>query len=370
MGEFRTTEGEGLPEDSQQRKSRFWRNFWKILSIVAVVGVVGYLIPVTRYATARGYVTTMDYAEVRSPVTGIVSKILVHSGDMVEEGQVLVELNSAEEEATLSETRARVSKLRTEMERRQAEMSIDLERRSVELSEQKRAHGDNLRVAELEKANAESRLDLTKELVEKGLKSQRELEDIRLQKELSDVRLESLQKKDFAIYETLLARDKEKYASEMHALEEELAALEEAVRRAEARIELRKVRAPIAGQVVRYEFVVGELLQPNYVIYEIFGGATQVLKLRVDERYATRIGTGQKYRARLAIYNGSIQRIYFHGEVSYLRNVIQNDGESSYRMAYCTFDAGDYPIQPGTTAEARIYYAKSSFWSFLLNLEP
>lgn len=370
MGEFRTTDGEGMPEDASQKRKRIWKRIWKIVAVLLVVGVAGWLVPVNRYATARGYVTTREYAEVRSPVTGIVSKILVSSGDMVEEGQVLVELNSAEEEATLSETRARVSKLKTEMERRQAEMSIDLERRSVELTEKKREHGDALRVAELELENASSRLELTSDLVSKGLKSQRELEDVRLQKELCQVRLEALNRKDFKIYDDLLERDRAKYASEMHALEEELAALEEAVRRAEARIELRKVRAPIAGQVVRYEFVVGELLQPTYVIYEIFGGTEQVLKLRVDERYATRIGTGQKYRARLASYNGSIQRIYFRGEIQYLRDVIQNDGENSYRMAYCSFDPGEYAIQPGTTAEARIYYARSSFWSFLLNLEP
>lgn len=370
MGEFRTTDGEGMPDDAQQKRSKFMKRFWKGLAIAIVVGVAGWLIPVNRYATARGYVTTSDYAEVRSPVTGIVSKILVKSGDIVEEGQVLAELNSAEEEATLSETRARVSKLKTEMERRQAEMSIDLERRSVELTERKREHGDALRVAELELENATSRLELTSDLVSKGLKSQRELEDVRLQKELCQVRLDALNRKDFNIYDELLERDRAKYASEIHALEEELAALEESVRRAEARIELRKVRAPIAGQVVRYEFVVGELLQPTYVIYEIFGGETQVLKLRVDERYANRIGTGQRYRARLASYNGSVQRIYFRGEVQYLRNAIQSDGDSSYRMAYCSFDPGEYTIQPGATAEARIYYARSSFWSFLLNLEP
>ncbi|MCQ2403910.1 MAG: HlyD family efflux transporter periplasmic adaptor subunit [Lentisphaeria bacterium] len=370
MGEYRTTAGEQLPEEPLERKRRVRNAILKIFIVLVVIVVTGFAVPINRYATAQGYVTTKEYAEVRSPVTGIVSNILIHSGDMVEAGQVMVELNSSEEEATLAETRARVSKLHTEMERRQAEMSIDLERRSVELTEQKRAHADNLRVAELELANAESRLELTGELVEKGLKAQRELEDVRLQKELCQVRLESLQRKDFKIYEDLLARDRTKYDSEIHALEEELAALEESVRRAEARIELRKIRAPISGQVVRYEFVNGELLQPNYVIYEIFGGEDQILKLRVDERYATRIAGGQKYRAKLSTYKNGFQRIYFRGQVQYLRNIIQNDGEKSYRMAYCLFHSRDYVIPPGTTAEARIYYDRSCFWSFLFNLEP
>lgn len=370
MGEFRTTDGEGLPETRKEHRGRIWRVLWRTAALIIVIAAAGFLIPIRRYAKARGYVTTREYAEVRSPVTGIVSKILVHSGESVQEGQVLLELNSAEEEATLAEIRARVSKLKTEMERRQAEMTIDLDRRTVALAEQRREHGDQLKVAELELANAKSRFALTQELVAKGLKSQRELDDLELQRELCEVRLQSLQRKDFTIYEDLLARDRAKYDSELRALGEELSAQEESVRRAEARIELRKVRAPISGQVVRYEFVVGELLQPNYVIYEIFGGEEKVLKLRVDERYASRIAVGQKYRARLANYNGSVQRIYFRGEIQYLRNVVQNDGNTSYRMAYCSFDPGKYDFQPGITAEARIYYAHSNFWSFLLNLEP
>ena len=249
-------------------------------------------------------------------------------------------------------------------------MFIDLERRGVELQEKKRQHADELRIAELELANAESLLALTQELCAKGLKSRREEEDVHLRRELCKVRLEALQRKDFTVYDELLNRDRDMYASERKALDEELAALEESVRRVEARIELRKIRAPISGQVVRYEFVVGELLQPSYVIYEIFGGEEQVLKLRVDEKHAARIAPGQEYRCRLASYDNGLMPVYFRGKVSYLRDVIQNDGSNAYRMVYCTFDPGKYPIQPGTTAEARIYYATSGFWGFLFNIDP
>ena len=371
MGDFRMTSGEGLPATPAERRRRSWRRWLTVCVLVGGVVAAGFLVKMERYTLATGYVTTEEYAEVRSPVTGIVSRILVHTGEVVEAGQVLVELNSAEEEATLSETRARVSKLKTEMERRQAEMAIDLERRGVDLAEQKRDHAAQLEVAELELQNMQSKLKLTRELVAKELKAASELEDVQLQEKLAEVRLATLKQKNFRAYEELLERDKAKYAREMDALAEELAALEDSVRRVEARLELRKIRAPIAGQVVRYEFVVGELLQPTYAIYEIFGGGQNVLKLRVDERYATRVRPGQHYRARLTSVGGALplQRVYFYGTVEYLRNVIQAEGKSTYRMAYCTFDAGDYTLPPGTTAEARIYYDRTSFWSYLFNLD-
>ena len=147
--------------------------------------------------------------------------------------------------------------------------------------------------------------------------------------------------------------------------------LEDSVRRVEARLEMRKIRAPISGLVVRYEFVVGELLVPTNVIYEVFGEGEQVLKLRVGERYATKICAGQRYRARLNSFRrDGLRRRFFRGEVAALRDVIQYDNNSTYRMVYCTFEPGDTAVPPGTTAEARIYYDTSSFWMYLFNIDP
>ena len=254
------------------------------------------------------------------------------------------------------------------MERRKAEMDIDIERRAVDLSEQKRRHKDELEIAALQLQNAQTKLKLTKELVEKGLKAETNLEDDMLTEQLARVKLSSLQKKDFSVYEKLLSLDKAKYKVEIDAINNELAALADAVRRAEARLRTRQVRAPISGMVIRYEFVIGELIQPTTVIYEIFGGAQNTLKLRIDEAHSTKVNIGDRYRARLASFHG-IKRHYFRGEIAYLRNVIQGDANNNYRVAYCNFDPGEYVIPPGTTAEARIYYGKSCLWLYLFNID-
>ena len=51
-------------------------------------------------------------------------------------------------------------------------------------------------------------------------------------------------------------------------------------------------------------------------------GDKQVLKLRINERYSTKVAEGQPYRARLTSFKGLI-RTYFRGNVEYLRSVIQ-----------------------------------------------
>ncbi len=368
MGDIRVTTGEEVPlprAESNKRRNKIL--FLVFLGLAAVIAT-GFLIKVDRYTVASGYVTTREYAEVRPPVNGIVSEIKVKTGDKVKAGDLLVQLNNEEEEATLAEARARHAKLAVDLERRKAEMDIDIERRSVDLAEQKRNHKDELEIAALQLQNAQTKLKLTRELVEKGLKAETNLEDDMLTEQLARVRLTSLQKKDYTVYEKLLKLDRAKYKVEIDARNNELSALADAVRRAEARLRTRQVRAPISGVVVRYEFVIGELLQPSTVIYEIFGGEQDTLKLRVDEKHATKVAEGQKYRARLASFKG-IQRHYFRGEVAALRNVIQMDGNSTYRVAYCTFSPGEYVIPPGTTAEARIYYGKSCLWLYLFNLD-
>ncbi len=140
------------------------------------------------------------------------------------------------------------------------------------------------------------------------------------------------------------------------------------MRRIEARVRAKEIRAPIAGQVLRYEFVIGELVRPETVLCEIFGGSKQVLKLRIAERYATRVAEGQRYQAELAPYRG-FQRIWFHGHVQHLRNVIQAEGQKTYRVAYCSFDSDGRKVPPGTTAEARIYYGRSCLWFLLVGLD-
>ncbi len=368
MGDIRTTLGEEppLPRRDIQRKRR---NLLIIISLIIIALLVaGSVIKVNRYTLASGYVTTQAYAEVRPPVTGIVSKILVRTGQTVKAGDVLVQLNSEEEEATLAETKARLSKLEVSLEKRKAEIDIDLERRAVELKEQKREHNDHIAIAELQLKNNQAKLEVTRELVEKGLKAKSYLEDQELATQLAQATLDSYKSKDFSIYDELLRRDREKYDRELEASQKEISATEDAVRRAEAKLRIKQVRAPIDGTVVRYEFVIGELLQPTSVIYEIFGGTPDSLKLRVNERYATKVAVGQKYRARLNSYHG-LQRLYFYGNVQYMKGVIQSQGANNYRVAYCSFDTGGRDIPPGTTAEARIYYGKSCLWFYLFNID-
>ena len=368
MGDYRTTSGEKPPKTIHElRHQRKMAVIWGLLLIVAIV-LAGWLIKVRRYALAYGYVASYPYAEVRPPVTGIVDEIHVFSGDRVEQGDLLVTLNAREEEALLAEAEAKVLRLKAEIARRKIEQENDLERRRVDLDEQKRIYASELDVAQKKYDYERGKLETTRSLVEEGLKAASSLEDAEMATNLAEAELNLLKNRNFNSYEQLLARDAEKYSQEREAMQNELDAVEESVRRIQAQLETREIRAPISGTVVRYEFVPGELLQTSSVIYEIFGDKNQQLKLRVDERYAAKVAPGNDYRAQLSSYRG-INKIYFWGNVMNMRDVIQTEGNKTYRVAYCSFEPGDRVIPPGTTAEARIYYGSSAFWFYLFNIE-
>ncbi|MFA5043429.1 MAG: HlyD family efflux transporter periplasmic adaptor subunit [Kiritimatiellia bacterium] len=346
MGIFQKTAVGDLPLTTQERRLKRRRILTYGLAAAFAAILAGFVIRVNQYVPASGYVTTEHYAEVRSPVVGLVSNVLAQSGALVKQGDLLVQLSCAEEQASLEEARNRAQKAEAE-----------LKQRETQVAEQKRRLSEDIAVANLRLQNAMSRLARTREGLARGLVAGSVLEDDQLKEQLARAELDSLLKKDLSLFE-----------KDLTVLRQELESRQDAAARVEAAIRSREIRAPIAGQVLRYEFVLGELVRPETLLYEIFGGDKQILKLRILERHALRVAVGNRYYAWLASYRG-LQRVRFRGEVRYLRNVIQSDGQTTYQVAFCSFDPQNHAVPPGTTAEAEIYCGKTCLWFFLLGLD-
>ncbi len=346
MGDYRTTTGEDLPATPRQRRVRRRRVLLVVLGLSLVLAVAGTVFKTTRRVRAAGYVTMEDYAEVRAPAQGIVATILVSSGTQVAEGDVLVQLDNRIQLAQLEEARSQVRKAQSELARRQ-----------IEIEEALRAHHDGLRLLVLREQHGAVKRERVEDLQAQGLAAQAEVEDQRLLLELLREELGAQRNRDLTVFDR-----------QLDVLRHEVESRQETVERLAAQVALCEVRAPIAGQTVRYEFVAGELVRPDTVLYEIYGGERQVLKVRVPERHATRVAPGQPYRARLLSYGG-LKATWFRGEVMELRNTIQGSGAQTYRTAYCTFDGNGHDVPPGATAEAWIDAGPVPLWSYLLGID-
>jgi multidrug resistance efflux pump len=473
MGDIRTTDGEQPPATIKEKRYRRSLFLAALFCGVSVITVLGFVITVRRHFLATGYVTTIDYAEVRPPATGQVKEICVSSGKTVAQGDVLVRLDDAQEAAAFAEAGTVVRRAEADLNRRRAELAdarrqhewdiadaryrlddlrqaiqrvqaalagsdtpttptteltvefttlalartearraqAQLTRRETEIAETRNQRQWQLAQARLMLESARGIAARTAQLVEAKLAAGSALEDAQLKAQLAEAALKALESQEEAIYDqelavlrlevtarnealqqaearlrlrlsdlhaqekladlrlqALLSRDLAAYDLELAGKEQELVAAKEAQARAQARLDARQIRAPIAGRVLRYEFVLGELVSPETVLMEIFGGDRQVLKLRVPERYATRVAAGQPYRAELAAFR-SVRTVYFRGEIEALRSVIQSEGQDTYRVAYCSFTSGEHDVPPGTTAEARVYYGRSCLWLYFFGLD-
>lgn len=345
MGEYRSTRGEKPPETSSEKKHRLFRNTVRILIFGVVVVLLGVFIKVPRRVPASGYATTFPYSEVRSSVNGAIQSIEVSSGDVVKVGDVLVRLYDEAEKAALQ---------RAEVEAKRAES--ELEARISQYADEVRSHSNAVQIASLSLEYAKRRLGITKQLLEKGLASSRDLMSDEHQVALNEMQFNQLNDRDISAG-----------LRQIEALRRQLEAAKAAVRSAKADLETRVIRAPSAGRVLRHTFYVGELARVDQVLYEIFGDEERLVRLRVPERYATRIVQGLPIRIQFRTAKRFARRNWVKGEVFEMRSAIQAEGNNTYRVIYCPYEEPAFDVPPGTTADAEILIGKTSLWRLIFD---
>ncbi len=345
MGEYRTSHEEALPPTAREKRAWVWKTLVTVVLVCAAIGYGGHRMQLNRYAPATGYVTTEQYAEVRAPVAGRVTAIHAGSGDTVSAGMLLVQLDDAEQRGAEAEAQVGVHKAEAELAYREAD-----------LADRRREYDSRIASAKLALDYAGERIEITRKLTEKGLASSRELADDAYKLKQAEAEHSRLSHGDTSLD-----------GRQVEIFRQERAARLEAVLRAHAAVEARAVCAPLDGRLLRHPFFVGEVVRPDTLLYEVFGGPQLVLKLRVPERYAAKVMPGQPLRAQLRSFK-TILGDWVHGTVVEARDVIQTEGPQAYRVVYCSFDPGGRVVQPGTTADAEIRIGRSSFWAALLGL--
>ena len=96
----------------------------RLLSQEVELGAVTLMSPAQGEVTlvATGYVQTRKKATVAGKTTGRIARLLVDEGDLVKEGQVIAELESADAQAALAQVRADIAAARAKVERARADV--------------------------------------------------------------------------------------------------------------------------------------------------------------------------------------------------------------------------------------------------------
>ena len=284
-----------------------------IVILVVALFVWAWLSTVDEVTHAEGRVIPSAKMQVlQNQEGGIVQKINVKQGDLVQAGQVLVNLSPTQFGADFESKKQQVLSLMSKEARLQAEVQgkelvftpdfKDMAKEFVAIeraefyNRQMRLRADTA-VIENQLKNASSELEIIKRLVDKGLEPQ--LERIRTEARVEEARgkLESLKRQA----KTEASAELAKTAMELHPLRKALPALAD-------RVERTYVRAPMKGVVNRVLVTtLGGVIKPGEPLLELVpSDDVLVVEAQVRPQDIGFVKMGQSANVKISAYDYSI----------------------------------------------------------------
>ncbi len=396
------------------------RSLLYVLALVVVLLLIwSAFAEVDQVTRGEGKVIPSSHVQVLQSLDGgVVTEIAVQEGDIVEAGQLLVQLDGTRFESTLGENRAEYLALKAKAIRLQAvaddtefQVSPTLQQEAPSLVTQARRLYDSSR-AELsamqqiakqqlvqrqqEVIEAQSRrdqaadsyrltsreLDLTRPLVRSGAVSEVEL--LRLEREVSSSRgdrdqavaqiarlqasiIEAQQK----IQEVEL-EFKNQIREELSVVMARLSALQESSLGLSDRVKLTSVRSPVQGTVKRLFFkTVGGVVTPGKEVVEVVPlGDSLLLEARIQPQDIAFLRPNQEALVKFTAYDfvvyGGLPAV-----VEYIGadTVMDEEGNPFYVVRVRTRESSlgeDKPIIPGMVASVDILTGKKTILAYLL----
>lgn len=296
---------------------------------------------------------------------GIIAEILVSEGDIVEQGQVLIRLDSTQFASALREGEAHCMEHRAKVARLEAEASQkpfvapkdvldrfpEFVRREFELYKARKKQ------FERQQASLQKELDMMRPLVDQGAVS--EIEVLRLDRQLNDLRDE---------YCTGARQELNDLLAEISRLQESNQGLRDKLARTE-------ITSPLKG-IVKQVMVntVGGVIKPGMDVLEIVPlNDSLLIEAQIAPANIGFIHPGQEVTVKITAYDFSI----YGGLDGRIENIsadaiTDEDGRDFYKITVRTdsnqFGSDDdpLPIIPGMSASVDILTGKKSILHYLL----
>jgi adhesin transport system membrane fusion protein len=318
---------------------------------------------------------------VQSAESGVVTRLHVQEGDVVQAGRLLVTLEKERAQAAVADSSAKVAALRITLARLQAEVYgkplkfdkslliyADYVRNQTELYEKrKRAFTDDIGAIESILAIARTELRINQALLPTGDVSQAEI--LRLQRTEADIQAQLTNKRNKFFQDS---------QAEMTKAQEELSTQTEQLRDRSQLLEHTELVAPSDGIVNNIRATtLGAVVRPGDVVLELLPtGADLVAEAKISPTDIAFVSVGQSASVKLDAYDSSIFGA-MNGEVIYISpDVLTEDTKqgplSYYRVRIRIKDtefkgkkASEISIRAGLTASVDIKAAERTVLSYL-----
>ena len=389
------------------------------LSVVALI-IWSYFAEIDEVTRGQGRVIPAQQLQrVQSFDGGVVQAIKVREGQMVQVGQVLMEIDPTRFVSDFRENQSQVQALRARAERLRALVtdtpfapsesllqeapSVVAQERQVfesrreELREQKTVLEDRIRQRRAELLEAQLRRDtasrelnmasqelqLTRPLLQSGAVS--EVEVLRLEREVSrnrgqrDQANAAIDRLQAAVEESesqlreLGAERQSEWRDELANTIGEIQSMQEASTGLEDRVQLSEIRSPVDGVVQRlYINTRGGVVQPGQEVIDIVPSDEQLLvEARIAPQDIAFLRPGQSATVKLTAYDYAIYG-GLEAELEHISadTITDEEGNTFYQVRVRTLEgqinAEKMAVIPGMTAQVDIMTGKRTVMEFLL----
>jgi multidrug resistance efflux pump len=344
-------EKEKKDEFEKKPKRKQSKLFWFLIVAVPLGAIASlYFIPSTFYVAGYGNILSADDAVLRAGSKGPVRALLARTGERVKQDQVILELEDDVE-------RAEVERCKRELAKANADLTYLLETNRLEEITDKLA----IESAKLQYADSQKEVSRLSTLYKTNAVSEYELRVATTKRELDRVALE----------EKTLNRN-ELRGAQVEIKKRNIDTLKAQLTSAERMLARRKVLAPMAGVLVMHSYSIGQVVDANEVLGQIFDDNFYQIIAQIPEQYQYFLKTGQGVDIELSAYPWW-DFGYYRGEIYRVSPVVnpQASGDGTVMIkARIESHNSNTPLKAGMSGKIWINAGKTSVLERILGTKP
>ena len=263
------------------RRRLWWSMAAAIVAVAAYAGVQkwrGPVVPAVQ-VQAQPLVRTLQFSArvetrsrvgVGSTIVGRVESVDVREGDAVHAGQLLVQLEPAEQQAAVQQAQASLEQARAQLANVRSNSRI--------------GHQAQVAQAQAGLTQAEADWARNQKLVAQGFLSQAALDDKRKALDVARAQLQAAQAQAAASADG---------GAELKTVQAQVLQAEAGLATAQARLQQTRIVAPSSGKVLLRDVEPGQIVQPGTALLQLALDGPTLIVAQVDERYLDQLREGQ-----------------------------------------------------------------------------
>ncbi|NLE29986.1 MAG: HlyD family efflux transporter periplasmic adaptor subunit [Phycisphaerae bacterium] len=331
------------------KRTKFYLTIF--LGIPLAVLVILYLIPATFYIPGYGYILSAGDASLRAGSKGPIRAVLARSGQFVKEGDVIIELEDDVEQAEVERCKRELSRAKAELKLLEETNRLEIIQDKLAIESAKIQYEDSknevMRVEKLRDSNAVSDLEL------RIATTKREMDRIQLQERM-------IEKNDLR-------------TAQIEIKKREIDTINAQLISAQRMLARRKIPAPMTGVLIMHSLSIGQVVDANEVLGQIFDNSYHQIVAHIPEKYGSFLSKDQRLLVELSSYpwwNFGYLSAQLYWVAPVVNPQASGDGTVQVKAKLEKLTNGSIDLKAGMSAKIWIVGCRTSLLAKILGVNP